>query len=46
VTRGILEQECSELLKLFFTELRERNKLEKLRKKASTEMSAANSGTD
>lgn len=46
VTRGILEQDCSELLKLFFTELRERNKLEKLRKKASTEMSAANSGTD
>ena len=46
VTRGILEQECSDLLKLFFTELRERNKLEKLRKKASTEMSAANSGTD
>ena len=29
VTRGILEQECSELLKLFFSQLRERNKLEK-----------------
>lgn len=29
VTRGILEQECSDMLKLFFTELRERNKLEK-----------------
>lgn len=29
VTRGILEQECSDLLKLFFTDLRERNKLEK-----------------
>lgn len=29
VTRGILEQECSNLLKLFFTDLRERNKLEK-----------------
>lgn len=26
VTRGILEQECSEMLKLFFTELRERNR--------------------
>lgn len=26
VTRGVLEQECSELLKLFFAELRERNK--------------------
>lgn len=29
VTRGILEQECSDLLKLFFTELRIRNKAEK-----------------
>ncbi len=29
VTRGILEQECSEMLKTFFVELRERNKLEK-----------------
>ena len=46
VTRGILEQECSALLKLFFTELRERNKLEKLRKKAAAEVSAGNSGTD
>lgn len=46
VTRGILEQECSNLLKLFFMELRERNKLEKLRKKAATEMSAATSGKD
>ena len=26
VTRGILEQECSDMLKLFFTELRERNR--------------------
>lgn len=26
VTRGVLGQECSELLKLFFAELRERNK--------------------
>lgn len=30
VTRGILEQECSDMLKLFFTELRERNRKEKL----------------
>lgn len=30
VSRGILEEECSEMLKTFFTELRERNKLEKL----------------
>ena len=29
VSRGILEQECSEMLKTFFTELRERNKREK-----------------
>lgn len=31
VVRGVLEQECSEMLKLFFTELRERNKREKTR---------------
>ena len=29
VTRGILEQECSEMLKTFFAELRIRNKAEK-----------------
>ena len=29
VSRGILEQECSEMLKTFFAELRERNKREK-----------------
>lgn len=28
-TRGVLEQECSDMLKSFFTELRERNKKEK-----------------
>lgn len=33
VTRGICEQECSDLLKLFFTELRERNKEEKKKKR-------------
>ncbi len=32
VTRGILETECSHMLKTFFVELRERNKAEKLRK--------------
>ena len=32
VTRGILEQECSDMLKLFFTGLRERNKAEKQRR--------------
>ncbi len=34
VSRGILEQECSDMLKLFFTELRERNKAEKELRKA------------
>lgn len=29
VVRGVLEQECSDMLKLFFTELRARNKAEK-----------------
>lgn len=33
VERGILEQECSDMLKTFFVELRERNKLEKEAKK-------------
>lgn len=35
VERGVLEAECSALLKLFFTELRERNRLEKLQRKTS-----------
>lgn len=34
VTRGILEQECSDILTLFFKELRIRNKLEKAAKRA------------
>ncbi len=34
VTRGILETECGELLKRFFTELRIRNKAEKEAKRA------------
>lgn len=29
VTKGVMEQECSDMLKTFFVELRERNKLEK-----------------
>lgn len=29
VTRGVLEQECSDLLKRFFTELRQRNRAQK-----------------
>lgn len=35
VTRGVLEQDCSDMLKLFFTELRVRNKAEKEAKKCS-----------
>jgi tRNA(adenine34) deaminase len=37
VTRGVLEQECSEMLKTFFTELRVRNKQEKEEKKRKEE---------
>ena len=37
VTRGVLEQECAEILKDFFAGLRERNKLEKERRR-QTEM--------
>ena len=33
VTRGIMEQECSHILKVFFTGLRERNKREKEERK-------------
>ena len=41
VTRGILEQDCSDVLKQFFTELRIRNKAEKeLRKLSSAEGTA------
>ena len=32
--RGVLEEDCSQMLKTFFTELRERNKLEKEARKA------------
>ena len=35
VTRGILEQECSDILKTFFTQLRIRNKEEKEARKAA-----------
>ena len=38
VTRGVLEQECSDMLKLFFTELRERNKREKEEKQPNAMM--------
>lgn len=34
VTRGVLEQECSDMLKLFFSELRVRNKAEKEARRA------------
>ena len=39
VTRGILEEECSAILKEFFTELRKRNKLEKEQRKKEEEQS-------
>lgn len=35
VTRGVLEEECSEMLKTFFTELRVRNKAEREARKLS-----------
>ena len=35
VTRGVMEQECSDILKVFFTELRIRNKKEKELKKSA-----------
>lgn len=37
VTRGVLEQECSDMLKRFFTELRIRNKQEKEERKRLAE---------
>lgn len=37
VTRGILEAECSEMLKTFFVELRKRNRQEKLEKAAQSQ---------
>ncbi len=37
VTRGILEAECSEMLKTFFLELRKRNRQEKLEKAAQSQ---------
>ena len=39
VTRGILETECSQMLKTFFEELRIRNKQEKAARKASGDLS-------
>lgn len=35
VVRGVLEEDCSQMLKVFFTELRERNKQEKEARKAA-----------
>ncbi len=37
IVRGIMEEECSELLSSFFKELRERNRAEKLKLKVATE---------
>lgn len=38
-TKGVMEQECSDLLKKFFVELRERNKAEKLQARNSEALS-------
>ena len=37
VTRGVLEQECSTMLKAFFADLRERNRAEKEKRRQSQE---------
>ena len=37
ITRGILEEECSDVLTAFFKELREKNKAEKMKLKTTTE---------
>lgn len=37
VTRGVLEQACSDMLKNFFTQLRERNRLEKEKRRLLSE---------
>ncbi len=42
VSRGIMEQECSDILKVFFTELRERNKREKEERKRAEAAQQAN----
>ena len=39
VTRGVLEEECSEMLKTFFTELRVRNKAEREARKLAESLS-------
>lgn len=41
VTRGVLESECSDLLKTFFTELRVRNKIEKEKRRQLSENSGS-----
>ncbi len=43
VTRGVLEEECSEILTKFFKELRVRNKIEKAIKRAKEEVKEENS---
>ena len=46
VTRGVLEQECSKMLKTFFAELRVRNKAEKEAKKLSAKQPDTTSPVD
>lgn len=46
VTRGILEQACSDMLKLFFTELRIRNKEEKAQRKLADHSAASDTSQE
>lgn len=46
VTRGILEQECSDMLKLFFAELRMRNKREKEQRLEAQELEKQHTNPD
>lgn len=45
-TRGVLEQECSDMLKAFFTELRERNKKEKEARKLQASVNSQEDNLD
>lgn len=45
VRRGIMEEECQDILKVFFRELRERNRIEKLNRR-ETQMEAEEESVD
>ena len=46
VSRGVLENDCSDILKEFFTELRKRNKAEKEARKEAERLQAEAESTD